>query len=209
MHTAVSSWECINDSNKNNYELRTKDDKIITAKITSSNIIIALVWLEEINNLMMEGSVLVIPSKDQLIGIIDASLLVTTKKNVVLATLYENKSLMVREIAEEQLFVDMINCRVIQSETRLTEEAEEQIGTLLDTQRELTEVSIKDSDSESEIIASINELKEKLETNKKKTEKYLNSEEIEYLCQQEKISVKQELEDQKEQIGSIEISPKS
>jgi|SRR6185369_5486 len=158
---------------------------------------------------MMEGSVLVIPSKDQLIGIIDASLLVTTKKNVVLATLYENKSLMVREIAEEQLFVDMINCRVIQSETRLTEEAEEQIGTLLDTQRELTEVSIKDSDSESEIIASINELKEKLETNKKKTEKYLNSEEIEYLCQQEKISVKQELEDQKEQIGSIEISPKS
>ena len=92
---------------------------------------------------------------------------------------------------EKEIFIDLVNQRVIQSKTRLTEEVEEQIEALLKMQKQLIK-------SKSENIPFIKEQLEKIEH---ETEKYLNREEIEYLYQNEI--------DRSRQQTQIEMPPKN
>jgi hypothetical protein len=163
----ISSWELIpNDNCK--FKLTTEDGSVVIAKV---------LFLDIIPLTTIKGNVLVIPNKS--VTSLKTMILVTRREGVKLLIKEEETSI-VKETPQKELFIDMINYRVIQSEERLTEEAEEQIEKLLDMQKVLTKDSIEGNSQE-----DINFVKGELEIIKQENEKYLTQEEIEYLCQNE------------------------
>jgi len=188
----LGSQHIISSTQPNSNTLETKDGNLI--------------GLATVEKSWEEGDILVIPNmnQQQQKEVVVVLLVSSNKKSdyVKQKAMFKDKS-SIKKAEEKEIFIDMINYRIIQSKTRLTEEAEEQIEALLEMQKGLTEVSFENSKSE-----NITFIKEQLEMAKKETEKYLTREEIEYLCQQEEVTFKQELEEEQHQT-QIEIPPKS
>ncbi|MCE8167820.1 MAG: HET domain-containing protein [Candidatus Moeniiplasma glomeromycotorum] len=195
----ISSCQKVNDSNDplvGDYELKTEDGNVINLILGGK------MRTTTEGDVLIKGDVLVIISNtnQQAYWTIITFLVSSDDESLSLAS---SKSSMSKKPEEKEIFIDMINYQVIQSETRLTEEAEEQIGVLLEMQRELTGASLKGSehykkrDIETGLsnlsgydIEKITLIKEKLETEKKETEKYLTHEEIKYLCRTKDKSLK-------------------